>query len=63
MTLVNLVKTQENEAETSGSKQLDLTPMNHGYIYICTKDTPDKSVKWVNDIIIILQKTENYSER
>ena len=57
------MKTQENEAETSGSKQLDLTPMNHGYIYICTKDTPDKSVKWVNDIIIILQKTENYSER
>ena len=57
------MKTQENEAETSGTKQLDLKRMNHGYIYICTKDTSDKNVKWVNDIIIILQNTENYSER
>ena len=57
------MKTQENEAETSGTKQLDLKPTNHGYIYICTKDTTDKNVKWVNDIIIILHKTENYSER
>ena len=40
--MVILVKTEENEAETSGTKHLDLKPMNHGYIYICTKDTPDK---------------------
>ena len=31
--MVNLVKTQENEAETPGTKQLDLKPMKHGYMH------------------------------
>ena len=30
--MVNLIKTRENEAETPGSKQLDLKPMKHGYM-------------------------------
>ena len=30
--MVNLVKTQENEAETPGTKQLDLKPMKHSYM-------------------------------
>ena len=31
--MVNLVKTQENEAETPGSTQLDLKPMKYGYMH------------------------------
>ena len=31
--MVNLVKTQENEAETPGTKQLDLKPMKHSYMH------------------------------
>ena len=31
--MVNLVKAQENEGETPGTKQLDLKPMKHGYMH------------------------------
>ena len=48
--MVNLVKTQENEAETPGTKQLDLKPMKQ--LVIRMKDMyPDENVNWVNRIM------------
>ena len=42
--MVNLVKTQENEAETPGTKQLALKPMKQ--LVIRMKDMyPDENVK------------------
>ena len=44
--MVNLIKTQENEAETPGTKQLDLKPMKQLAMLICMKDMYlDENVK------------------
>ena len=43
--MVNLVKTQENEAETPGTKQLDLKPMKQLVIRMKDTDVPSRKRK------------------